>query len=145
MTALGNAALRQVAQNVLAHHAGPDASVEALAAAVHRAYADLGRVTAPLIGEAGVDALIGRALHLTQREYPWLAHTREPADAEGPLAQVVSRLGRQDSAAATEAAGALVATFAGLLVTFIGEPLTLRLLRKAWPDAVSDATAEETA
>jgi hypothetical protein len=31
-----------------------------------------------------------------------------------------------------------------LLVTFIGEPLTARLLRQAWPDAFSDASTEET-
>ena len=35
-------------------------------------------------------------------------------------------------------------TFTGLLVTFIGEPLTAGLLRKAWPDAFSDASTEET-
>jgi hypothetical protein len=36
------------------------------------------------------------------------------------------------------------ATLTGLLVTFIGEPLTARLLRKAWPDAFADANTEET-
>jgi hypothetical protein len=52
-------------------------------------------------------------------------------------------LERQDPAVATEAAATVFATFTGLLVTFIGEPLTARLLRKAWPDALSDAIAEE--
>ena len=33
---------------------------------------------------------------------------------------------------------AIVAHFLGLLVTFIGEPLTLRLVREAWPDATLD-------
>jgi hypothetical protein len=158
MTALGNAALRQLALKVLAQHAGSAAGAEALAAAVHRAYDDLARVSAPLIGQVGVDALTGRALHLAQREYPWLAHTREgtpartertpgtpePEQAEGPFAQVIFCLERQDPAVATEAAGAVFATLTGLLVTFIGEPLTARLLRKAWPDAFSDASTEET-
>ena len=143
MTALGNAALRQLALKVLAQHAGPAAGAEALAAAAHRAYDDLARVSAPLIGQVGVDALTGRALHLVQREYPWLVHTRESAQAEGPFAQVVFGLERQDPAVAAEAAGAVLGTFTGLLVTFIGEPLTVGLLRKAWPDAFSDARAEE--
>jgi hypothetical protein len=147
MTALEHAALRQLALKVLAQHAGPVADAEALAAAAHRAYDDLARVSSPLIGRTGVDALTGRALHLAQREYPWLADTREdtpPSEqAEGPFAQVVFCLERQDPAIATEAAGALFATFTGLLVTFIGEPLTTGLLRKAWPDAFSDATTEE--
>jgi hypothetical protein len=83
-------------------------------------------------------------LHLAQREYPWLVHTREPEHAEGPFAQVIACLERQDPAVATEAAGAVFATLTGLLVTFIGEPLTAGLLRKAWPEAVSDASAKET-
>jgi len=143
MKALGNAALRQLALKVLAQHAGPAAGAEALAAAARRAYDDLARVSAPLIGQVGVDALTGRALHLAQREYPWLVDTREPEQTEGPFAQIVVRLERQDPAVATEAAGAVFATFTGLLVTFIGEPLTAGLLRQAWPDAFSDVSTEE--
>ena len=139
MTDLGHAARRQLALKVLAQHAGPATGAEALAAAAQRAYDDLARVSAPLIGQVGVDALTGRALHLVRVEYPWLVATREPEQAEGPFAQVIVRLGRQDPAVATEAAGAVLATLTGLFVTFIGEPLTARLLRKAWPDAFSDA------
>ena len=144
MTALENAALRQLALKVLAQHAGSAAGAEALAAAARRAYDDLARVSAPLIGQVGVDALTGRALHLAQREYPWLVDTREPEQAEEPFAQIIVCLGRQDPAVATEAAGMVFATFTGLLTTFIGEPLTTRLLRKAWPEAFSDASTEET-
>ena len=144
MTALGRAALRQLALKVLEQHAGRAADTEALAAAARRAYDDLARVSAPLIGQVGVDALTGRALHLVQREYPWLVRTREPEQGEGPFAQVIFCLERQDPGVATEAAGAVFATLTGLLVTFIGEPLTAGLLRKAWPEAVSDASAKET-
>jgi len=101
-------------------------------------------VSAPLIGQIGVDALTGRALHLARREYPWLVGTRAPEQAEGPFAQVIVCLERQDPAVATEAAGAVFATFIGLLITFIGEPLTAGLLRQAWPDAFSDASTKET-
>jgi hypothetical protein len=73
-----------------------------------------------------------------------MAGTPPPEQAEGPFAQVIVCLERQDAAVATEAAGAVFATFTGLLVTFIGEPLTAGLLRKAWPDAFSDARTEET-
>ena len=143
MTALENAALRQLALKVLAQHAGPAAGADALAAAARRAYDDLARASAPLIGRVGVDALTGRALHLTRREYPWMVPMRESKQSEGPFAQVIVCLERQDPAVATEAAGAVFATLAGLLVTFIGEPLTERLLRQAWPDATAEATMEE--
>ena len=144
MTAPGNAALRRLALNVLAQRAGPGAGAEALAAAARRAYDDLAQVATPLIGQAGVDALTGRALHLAQREYPWLVHIGDPQQSDRRFAQVISSLERQDPGVATEAAAALFAAFTGLLVTFIGEPLTARLLQKAWPDASSEADKEET-
>jgi len=144
MTSLGDATLRQLALKVLAQHAGSGTGAEALAAAARRAYDDLARVSAPLIGQVGVEALTGRALHLAQREYPWLVQTREPEQAERPFTQAIACLERQDPAVAIEAAGAVFATFTGLLITFIGEPLTARLLRQAWPDAFSDASTKET-
>ena len=144
MTPLENAALQQLALKVLAQYAGSAAGAEAVAAAERRAYDDLARASAPLIGQVGVDALTGRALHLAQRQYPWLVQTREAGQADGPFAQVIAGLERQDPAVATEAAGAVFATLTGLLVAFIGEPLTVGLLRKAWPGGFSGASTEET-
>ena len=144
MTTPENAALRELALKVLAQHAGPAPDAAAVAAAARRAYDDLVRVSAPLIGTAGVEALTGRALHLAQREYPWLVKPPEPGQTEGPFVQVVAGLEQQDPAAATEAAVEVFATLTGLLSTFIGESLTVGLLRKAWPDAFSDASARET-
>jgi hypothetical protein len=144
VTALENPALRQLALKALTQRVGSAAGSAALAAAAQRAYDDLAQVSAPLIGQVGVDALTGRTLYLAQRKYPWLIHTREPDEWKGPFAQIVFCLERQDPAVATEAAGAVLTTLTGLLVTFIGEPLTTRLLRKAWPDAFSDASIEET-
>ena len=144
VTALENPALRQLALKALAQRAGAAPGAAALAAAAQRAYDDLAQVSAPLIGQVGVDALTGRTLYLAQRKYPWLVHTREPEQWKGPFAQIVFCLERQDPAVATEAAGAVLTVLTGLLVTFIGEPLTARLLRKAWPDAFSDASIEET-
>jgi hypothetical protein len=144
MMALGHAAQRELALKVLAQHAGAAAGAEAIAAAARRAYDDLARVSAPLIGEGGFQALTARALHLARREYPCLVPAREPEHAAGLFSQVVACLEQQGPAVATEAAGAVFAILTGLLVTFIGEPLTTRLLRKAWPDAFSDAITEET-
>jgi hypothetical protein len=44
----------------------------------------------------------------------------------------------QEAGAAEEAGLVLVAHLLELLVTFIGEPLTLRLVRDKWPDASMD-------
>jgi len=143
MTRLGDAALRQLALKVLAQHAGPAAGTAALAAGARRAYDDLAHVSIPLIGQVGVDALTDRALHLAHREYSWLANARAADHVDEPFAQVIVSLERQHPAIATEGAAAVFATYAGLLVTFIGEPLTTGLLRKAWPSAFSDTHVEE--
>ena len=143
MTPLESAARRELAVRLLLQ-AGPNANAAALAAAARRAYDELARVVSPLIGQGGVDALARRALHLAQREYPWLIRAPEPQQTDDPFAQVILCLERQEPAVAAEAAGAVFATFTGLLVTFIGEPLTARLLRQAWPDAFDEARTEET-
>jgi hypothetical protein len=140
LTALGNPALREIALRALAQRVGSALGAGSLAAAAQRAYDDLTRESATLIGQVGIDALTGRTLYLAQRQYPWLAQTREPDQWTGPFAQIVFCLQRQDPDVATEAAGTVFATLTGLLVTFIGEPLTASLLRKAWPDAFSDAS-----
>ena len=144
ITPLGHAALRQLALRVMAQHSGSEEGAEVLAAAARRAYDDLAHASTPLIGQVGVDALIARALHLAQQEYPWLPAAPESDQTNEPFAQVIVSLSRQDPTIATEGTAAVLGTFAGLLVTFIGEPLTAGLLRKAWPKAFSDAHTEET-
>ena len=137
-------ALRQLALTVLRRHAGPEADAQAIAAAADRAYADLARVLAPVIGDIGVSALTDRALHVAQREYPWLVRTHEGAPADRTFSHVIASLKGQDPAVATDAAGAVFAMFLGVLATFIGEPLAARLVRQAWPGDFSGAHTEET-
>ena len=144
MTALEDVALRHLALKVLARRAGPAAGAEAIAAAADRAYDDLARVLATVIGDMGVNALTGRTLHLAKGEYSRLVPAREPEDAEDTFAQIIDALKRQDPTVATEIAAAVFAIFLGLLATFIGEPLATRLLQQAWPDAFSSANTEET-
>ncbi len=144
MTTPGHTAFRELALTVLAQHAGSHDSAEALAAAARHAYDDLAGVAIPLVGQVGVDALTGRAVHLAQREYPWLGAARDSEATPEPLAQVIVCLARQHPAVAAEGAAAVFAEFAGLLNGFIGESLTTGLLRKAWPGAFSTTPAEET-
>jgi hypothetical protein len=143
-TTLEIAALRQLAARVLRQRAGPDAGAAAVAAAARRAGDELAPVLAPIVGVAGIDALAARAMHLAQREYPWLEKTRDLEHREGLFAHVGFSLEQQDPAVAADAAAAVLATFAGLLVRLIGEPLAARLLRQAWADGFSEVATEET-
>jgi hypothetical protein len=128
------AVLHQLTRRLLERRAGPGASVMSLTSAANAAYEDLLRVVTPVLGERGVDALVGRALHITGRQYPDLARTATDRP-ERSFADAMENLPTQNLAAATDALAAFFSIFAGLLVTFIGKALTARLLAQAWPDA----------
>src|SRR5688572_32875654 len=92
-------------------------------------YDELAAALVPLISQAGVDALVARALHLAAREYP-SDHAGEE-QAAGAFDRVSLWLEQQDRTAAIDAAATMFATFAALLAALIGEPMTTRYLRKA--------------
>jgi hypothetical protein len=139
MTSLETTVLRQRIVRLITHRAGSSTEASAVAAAARRTQDDLTAVFAPLISSAGVEALSGRAFDLAQREYPADGRGGDDTPTDGLFGQVSQWLERQDPSAATDAAAAMFATFAELLTTLIGEPLTTRYLQKAWPDGFSDA------
>jgi hypothetical protein len=135
---------RGLARRALARRAGAALDATAVASAASRAYDDLAHVLVPVIGDVGVAAMTGRAVHLTAREYAWLS-SGAPGPAGTTFTQVIAVLQRQDDpAVAAAAAAAVLAAIIVLLATFIGEPLAARLVQQAWPDAVSSTDTEET-
>jgi hypothetical protein len=84
-----------------------------------------------LIGPAGFDVLLARALVLARRAHPILAGV-----VAGPGG---SLQGLDDAArggvALQEGAVAIVCNFMELLVALISEDLAMRLVRDAWPAA----------
>ena len=98
-----------------------------------------------LIKFAGVDgfrSLLSRALTLSKAEVPSLSLVR--VSANGSLEGFDGIGQSQEGGAARQAGIVLVAHLLALLVTFIGEPLTLRLVRDAWPDASMDGANVRT-
>jgi hypothetical protein len=89
----------------------------------------LGNSLIPFAGAEGFAALVRRALALARAEAPALQHVR--LDANHHL-QGLEEVAGDDNG--SEAAVALGAHLLMLLVAFIGEPLTLRLVREGWPD-----------
>ena len=84
-------------------------------------------------GAEGFASLLRRALKLTSADVPALQSVKIGTDGrlEG-FEQIVADKGT--GAAGDEAAVAITAHLLDLLVTFIGEPLTLTLVRAAWPN-----------
>jgi hypothetical protein len=86
-------------------------------------------------GSDGFAALLRRALALASAEVPALrsAKVRPDGRVEG-LEQLASHWGSRGG----EVAVAVTAHLLELLLTFIGESLTLKLVREAWPETSSD-------
>jgi hypothetical protein len=82
-------------------------------------------------GADGFAALLRRAVGLASAEVPALA--RAKVNAEGRL-EGLDQAATHAGSAQGEETVAITAHLLGLLVTFIGEPLTLRLVREAWPE-----------
>jgi hypothetical protein len=91
------------------------------------------------VGPDGFTALLRRALALARVDVPSLQGAEITAD--GHLAGL-EEFGA-DAKDHVEAATAITAHLLGLLVTFIGEPLTLNLMRDSFPDT-SGPTISET-
>ncbi|HSY18140.1 MAG TPA: hypothetical protein VK815_07390 [Candidatus Acidoferrales bacterium] len=92
-----------------------------------------------LAGNGGFQALLARALALAKVEVPWLraVHVKADGSLEG-LTEIQSQL---TPAEFLEGKVVLLAQLLGLLVAFIGETLTLRLVREVWPKVPLDDLA----
>jgi hypothetical protein len=79
----------------------------------------------------GFRSLLSRALALSTDEVHWLKAVHVTADGRlGGLGELVGRLS-QDKI--DQGGVVLIAQLLGLLLTFIGEALTSRLVQQAWP------------
>lgn len=137
--------LRRAAARLLAHEAGgKGVTSEQLAAAAARLLDRLSEHLAQIIGRAGIEALWLRAVKLRKAEFPFLDERILTRDNGGLGDALRACFQPQDPNAITGASVSLFATIAGLLVTVIGDRLARSLLQGAWPDAFSEADAQET-
>ena len=90
----------------------------------------LRRVLSTLLGAVGFKALLARAVTLAKAEVPTLSALQIAADS--------SLVGLSEDDDFGDGEVVLVAHILGLLVTFIGEALMLRLVNDAWPKARLD-------
>jgi hypothetical protein len=89
-----------------------------------------------LMGDGGFRALRSRAVALAAKEVLWLRAVHVKSD--GALGGLEDPRPPLSPDALLEGGVAVLAQLLGLLVTFIGEELTLRLVREDWPDAPLD-------
>ncbi|MFE8646376.1 hypothetical protein ACFX58_14945 [Sphingomonas sp. NCPPB 2930] len=122
---------QELIQNALPVTTDPVSSSAAVAEAVARALGHLLDELEPLVGMHGASALFGRSVHLVRRDHA-AALTPATGTREAQLAGLRNELSGLDTVEARRISTALLTTFADLLTSLIGEPLTNRLLRSAW-------------
>ncbi len=83
------------------------------------------------MGSVGFRALVSRALALANAEVPWLRVVQVKAD--GSLQGLSESEAQVDPKELFEGGVVLLAHLLDLLVAFIGENLTLGLMREVWP------------
>jgi len=132
---------RGLAERLLVGEAGTDQSAEELAGAVERCFGRLRQGLIDLIGAAGFDVLVQRALFLAGKTHPFLKGIvvevrSDVLRLEGLRAAVAG----QDPTIVRDGLVSALASFFSLLVTFIGEDLAFRLIRRAWPTMPPEKT-----
>src|SRR5471032_615355 len=123
--------MRDFAERLIAYETTGNKSSRAKTPAAFFVSEKLRPHLAALTGNIGFRALLSRALALANAEVPWLraAHVKADGSFEG-----LDELGAQvNPDEVFEGRVVLLAQLLGLLVAFIGEDLTLRLVREVWP------------
>jgi len=128
------------ARQLLASEGDCSTGPEACAAAAGGVYDKLDAQLTPLLGRAGVQALFARSAKLARIER---ASVAEVASALADSTKLSAWLQSLDPAAVTDVAATLFATFLALITTFIGDRLTVQILRTAWP-AIEETAPRET-
>ena len=127
--------IRNLARRLLAVDAATPSAADPR---VHEAVRVCEKLRVSLTRFAGADgftALLRRALVLARAEVAALQGVTEKADGS---IEGLEELATGAPNVGADAAVAITAHLLGLLVTLIGEPLTVRLVREAWPDASWD-------
>ena len=123
--------MRDFAKRLMAYEALGNKSSETTALVAVRVAAKLGSRLSSLMGHGGFQALFTRALALAVTEVSWLRAARVAAD--GSLQGLEELRTRLDSNEFFKGSVEVIAQLFGLLVAFIGEDLTLRLIHEVWP------------
>ncbi len=133
---------RRIVERELAGRAGP----AEIAAGIEGVFRQLYQIMATVIGPLGFQAVLTRAVHLTRRDYPGLGACEIACGDTFVMRGISEMIEREGADQAGAAAVALLDHIIALLCSFIGEDLTLRLLRRGWaglPGGGEGSGAEE--
>lgn len=125
------------------HSVAAGASVEETAAIAISTWRDVDAALAPIIGQAGVAALLRRSQYLVRVAHPWLGAFQQDLPATPAFEALHTALLSQPAGESAQGNAALLEVFHDLLVSLIGESLCERLLRPVYPSTPSGTAAQD--
>jgi len=140
--------MRDLADRLLTYEAGPGRASEPSGSPTIRVYEKLRQSLSSFAGVAAFESLAFRALTQAKSEAPVLRAAQVTADGSlqglgefEPKADMDKDLAAEFSV--DDGGAVLITSLLGLLRLFLGEALTLSLLRNAWPgEAFDDRNSE---
>ena len=132
---------RYLAQRLLSYEVVAGKNSESAESAAFRVCAKLRQPLITLAGVAGFRSLLSRALTLARAEAPSLSAVQVAGD--GSLKGLDELDPQIDKEQARDGGAILITQLIGLLLTFIGEGLTLRLVQDVWPEAAFNGRVSE--
>ena len=132
---------RDLVQRLIAYEAVASKNSEPTEFAAFRVCETLRQPLITLAGVASFRSLLSRALTLARAEAPSLSAVQVAAD--GSLEGLDELASQTDKEQARDGGAILIAQLIGLLLTFIGDGLTLRLVQDVWPEAAFDGRVFE--
>ena len=130
--------MRDLAHRLLAYEAVAGKSSEPMESPALRVYEKLRQSLGESVGVVGFQSLASRALTLAKPEAPGLSAARVTEDGYLQGLGEIENQFDMDNDRAGEGGIILIARLLGLLRIFLGETLTLSLLRNAWPGEAFD-------
>ena len=128
-----NPTIQDFARRLIAHDAAANPpSLAEKPKPFSQVYEKLREPLATFTGAVGLRPLVHRALVAASKQVPWLDELQIRADGflECPPAAA-----RRDQKEIARGEAAFLSNLLGLLVTFLGTGVTLRVVRDVWPEA----------
>jgi hypothetical protein len=130
--------MRDLAHRLITYEAGAGKNSESMESSTLRVYEKLRQSLGEFVGVAGFQSLASRALTLARPEVPSLSAARVAADGSlQGMGEIETQID-MDKDRPSDGEIVLIARLLGLLRIFLGEALTISLLRNAWPGEIFD-------
>jgi hypothetical protein len=123
--------MHKLAKRLITQEARENKSSGTISPAIFPVPGKLRPLLAALVGNHGFRVLLSRALVLAKPEVPWLSAVQVKAD--GSLAGPAEFEAQVDPETIVAGRIAVLAQLLELLGEFIGENLTMQLIREVWP------------